>query len=156
VSTIYLVRHAKAGSRGEWKGPDRARPLTEKGRRQAKAIAKMLEGLPIEHILTSEYTRCWETVAPLAKKLGVLVEEAPALAEGSRLSEVLDLFNALGEGVSVLCTHGDVIGDVLTHLATSGIDIGDDPRLEKGSIWILERDRDTFTSARYVPPPDGI
>ena len=33
--TILLVRHARAGSRKDWDGPDEKRPLSKKGRRQA-------------------------------------------------------------------------------------------------------------------------
>src|SRR5919106_1615180 len=33
---IYLVRHAKAGNRGEWTNPDHLRPLSENGKQQAE------------------------------------------------------------------------------------------------------------------------
>ena len=39
---LFLVRHAKAGSRTDWDADDFARPLTGKGRRQAAAIAERL------------------------------------------------------------------------------------------------------------------
>ncbi len=45
--TVYVVRHAKAGDREEWKGDDRQRPLTKSGVRQAEALAKLLEHEPI-------------------------------------------------------------------------------------------------------------
>lgn len=155
MTKVFLVRHAKAGSRSAWNGPDRARPLTEKGRRQAKTIAAYLSEYSIDQILTSEYTRCWETVAPLAQERDLLVEEAPALVEGARLSDSLALLAAIGDHSAVLCTHGDVIGDLLSHFDRSGVDLGDDPRLEKGSIWVLSVTDGQVTHAQYVaPPPD--
>ncbi len=150
---IYLVRHAKAGSRREWTGPDRARPLTEKGRRQAKAIAKMLADRGVARVFTSEYTRCWETVAPLARELDLLVEEAPALREGAHASESVAFLESVFDRTTVLCSHGDVLGDLVTYVAAAGIDIGDDPRLDKGSTWVLDVAGGEVVAARYLPPP---
>ena len=53
----------------------------------------------------------------------------------------------------MLCTHGDVIGDLLMHLADCGLRL-DDVRLEKGSVWVLECET-AASSARYVTPPVG-
>ena len=41
---VLLVRHARAGDRGEWVGDDAHRPLDAKGRKQAKRLAKRLDG----------------------------------------------------------------------------------------------------------------
>ena len=41
--TAYLVRHANAGDRAEWKGPDRLRPLTTLGQRQAEELASRIK-----------------------------------------------------------------------------------------------------------------
>ena len=38
--TVYLVRHAKAGSRKGWSGDDEHRPLSKAGRAQARAPAQ--------------------------------------------------------------------------------------------------------------------
>ena len=81
--TLYLVRHAKAGSRSSWDGDDRLRPLTKMGRREAEGIADLLRDAPLERVLSSPYVRCTETVAPLAARRGLEVEEHDALAEGA-------------------------------------------------------------------------
>jgi broad specificity phosphatase PhoE len=39
---LLLVRHASAGDRDEWDGPDGARPLDERGRAQAAALVAAL------------------------------------------------------------------------------------------------------------------
>src|SRR3984893_7464329 len=79
----YLVRHAKAGSRRDWEGPDECRPLTAAGRLQAAAIAERLRARPVTRLLSSPYLRCVQTLEPLAKELGLVVECDDDLAEGS-------------------------------------------------------------------------
>ena len=39
---VYLVRHAHAGNKADWYGPDLARPLSERGRRQASGLVARL------------------------------------------------------------------------------------------------------------------
>ena len=74
VSTIYLVRHAKAGDRSSWDGDDTIRPLSGKGRRQAVAISDRLFDLIAAHpdaqLISSPYIRCMQTLGRLeeAKK----------------------------------------------------------------------------------------
>lgn len=104
-----LIRHASAGDREQWDGDDRLRPLDEKGRRQAAALVDELVSLDVRRIVSSPYTRCVETVAPLAAALGLGVEEDDRLAEGAG-SAAAELLRE--EGL-VACTHGDVIYDLL-------------------------------------------
>jgi hypothetical protein len=53
---------------------------------------------------------------------------------------------------SVLCTHGDVIAELLDHFGRHGIKLRDH-RMEKGSIWVLDVRDGAVDSTRYVPPP---
>jgi broad specificity phosphatase PhoE len=150
--TVYLVRHARAGSRGRWKGDDKLRPLSKVGRAQAEGIAEQLAHEPIDVIVSSPYLRCTATVAPLAAKLGLEVETADALAEGARLSQALRLFEKVQDRDAVLCTHGDVMQDLLDHFGRHGVKLRDH-RMEKGSVWVFEIEDDKVRRARYVPPP---
>jgi phosphohistidine phosphatase len=86
---LYLLRHATAVPRGT---PgftrDADRPLTEAGRREARAVAKGLKRLrkSPDLILTSPYRRAQETAEQAARVFGrsVPVETADALrAEAS-------------------------------------------------------------------------
>jgi broad specificity phosphatase PhoE len=150
--TVYLVRHAKAGSRRNWSGPDEKRPVSKPGQRQADAIADALRHEPITRVVTSPYVRCIQTVKPLAKKLDLGVDTSEALTEGAPVSEAAALLDKLAREDAVLCSHGDVIGDLLMLLADRGVRF-DDFRLEKGSTWVLACEDGRVTSARYVPPP---
>jgi len=151
--TVYLVRHAKAGSRRNWSGDDAQRPVSRPGRRQATQLAKALSGAGISRIVSSPFVRCIQTVEPLAAAVGLPVDVSDALAEGARDAEAVALFDKLARENVVLCSHGDVIGDLLMHLADHGIRL-EDFRLEKGSVWVIECEQGRPVSARYVSPDD--
>jgi 8-oxo-dGTP diphosphatase len=150
--TVYLVRHAKAGSRRNWKGDDELRPLSKAGRTQARALAKRLGGSAVTQIVSSPYVRCRETVVPLAERVGVEVELSDALAEGATPADSLRLLEKCAGEETVLCTHGDVLGNLLMHASHLGVDLGDD-RIEKASVWTLEVVDGEIRSAHYEPPP---
>lgn len=151
--TIYLVRHGKAGNRGHWDGPDDLRPLSKTGRRQALGLADQLSGAPIEHVVTSPFVRCRQSVEPLAERLRLPVDLADELGEGAPLADALRLIEKVGHENAVLCTHGDVVGDLLHHLDRKGVPLGDVVKLEKGSAWVLEVEDGEIVAARYLPPP---
>lgn len=156
---LFVVRHAKAGHRTRWEGPDDLRPLTRAGRRQAEALVDLLgdelAGRPLDRVLSSPSLRCRQTVEPLARKLGLAVEEAPALAEGSDVHAVLALVRSSAAATIVACTHGDVVPLLLEALAeVDGLPLPADYPMKKGSTWVLEERRRRFVTARYLPPPD--
>jgi phosphohistidine phosphatase SixA len=104
--------------------------------------------------------RCRETVEPLAETRGVPVEDADELAEGTPLSEALRLIDKVKDEPTVLCTHGDVIGEILHHLSSQHVrlDAGDDAapselRFPKASTWVLEIDDGEIVRGRYLPAP---
>lgn len=152
--TIYLVRHAKAGSRKAWSGDDQLRPLSKTGRAQARAIAKALADTGITRIVSSPFVRCRDTIEPLAQRVGVQVELADALAEGGSLVDALRLVEKFSDEHVALCSHGDVFGNLLHHYARSGVELSDD-RLEKASTWVLDTVDGEVLGARYVAPPDS-
>jgi phosphohistidine phosphatase SixA len=138
---VYLVRHAKAGSRSSWSGPDEERPLNKAGIAQARAVTKWLSKRPVPRVLSSPFVRCVQTVESLAAVLDVKVEEVEALSEGTSFEAALDLLDEVPEH-TVLCSHGDVI------LAAV------DALVRKGATWVLNRDKDgRWTSGRVVLPP---
>jgi phosphohistidine phosphatase SixA len=149
---LFLVRHAKAGSRSGWVGPDESRPLSKSGREQAQAMKRALAEWPVPRILSSPYVRCVESVQPLATKLGLPVEPTPMLAEGHNTHAVIELLASLPE-YSVLCSHGDIIPAVIEALERHGMAVQGEPDWRKGATWVIERDGDEFVRASVTPPP---
>jgi 8-oxo-dGTP diphosphatase len=154
---VYLVRHAKAGSRHGWAADDRPRPLTPAGVAQAMALAEVLAPLVGDgRLLSSPYARCMQTLQPLAGIVAahraVAIETDERLAEAMPFTPVLDLVASLPSG-SVICSHGDVIPDLVAALDRRGIDIGGIPHWEKCSTWVLQRRTGSVIRAWSWPPP---
>ena len=155
--TVFLVRHAAAGSREAWDGDDVLRPLNTKGRRQAAALAERLAPQGVDRVLTSRYLRCVQTVEPLAKEAGVEVETHPLLAEGADADALADLVGAMAGYDVVMCSHGDMIPAVLDMLSRRGLEMRSDTGMfdcKKGSTWAVELRDGTPIVATYAPPPD--
>ncbi len=154
--TLYLVRHAQAGSRSSWSGSDdKLRPLTLEGRHQTAELVGVLENMPIDRVLTSPYKRCVETAAPIAARFGVRLEVHEALAEGPFI-EALSMARGLIDENVLFCSHGDIIPGLLDSFATADqLDLGSHPRCQKASVWICEPDaeHERFCRATYLPPP---
>ncbi len=146
---ILLVRHALAVRRRDWTRPDALRPLTPKGLFQADGLIQTLAPYAIDRIVSSPYARCVETVAPLGKHLGLTVEIAQELAEGESTAATA-LIGARKERCVVLCSHGDVIPDLLDELAgTNSWD--DELPFAKGSTWVVTTEPKLTTV--YVAAP---
>jgi len=150
---IYLVRHAKAGNRSGWIGDDCERPLSDNGWTQARLLARRFHDIKPSVLLSSPYLRCVQTLEPLAELYGLeitieqrLIEESPLKKSLAVVEEALD--NA------VLCSHGDVIPDVMAGLIRRGMDMDSfliSPK--KGSVFVLHREGTQFVRAEYWSPP---
>jgi broad specificity phosphatase PhoE len=157
--SLLLLRHVHAGDRDAWTGDDRRRPISATGLRQALALVDRYAERPVVGIVSSPYTRCVQSVEPLSASRGLLIEEAEELAEGAPL-DVVDRFLRAqarrGErdgGDVVLCSHGDVIGAVVTHLGRAGAELpSPTPTWAKASTWILDGGLDDPAPV-HLPPP---
>ncbi len=153
IATFYFVRHAKAGSRTDWEGDDRKRPLSKKGLEQAGRLVKTLEPVPIAHVLSSPYLRCIETVAPLALARGFRVIETTALAEGAGLRGAYRFLDDANLDEAVLCTHGDVLLELVEDLVRKRVLPGPTDQIDKGSTWVVQAENGKPVQARYIPAP---
>ena len=155
TTAIYLVRHAKAGSRARWTEPDHLRPLTKPGRRQAEALVGLFAEQPFARLVASPYVRCVETLEPLAAARDMEIGLADDLAEGA--GDALEFMHSLAaSGSAALSTHGDVMQLSVWGLQAAGVPLRDGGPLDiaKGSTWIITIAGNAFSEARYVPPPD--
>lgn len=154
--SLLLVRHALAGSRQDWDGPDFERPLSKRGRSQAESLVRLLADRPVSSVHSSPYVRCVQTVEPLAAARGLAVERAPQLAEGAASADAVELLRGLMGTSAVLCTHGDMVPVILDALAAAdGLHLPSHYPFAKGSTWELEAVDGRWVHARYLPPPTG-
>ena len=146
---ILLTRHARAGVRGGWRGDDSARPLSERGRSQAEAMVRQLEGFNIDSILTSHATRCRETVAPLAEARRLVPEITGGLWEEAGVDEVRALVGDRPAGTSLLCSHRPIVQAALRTLMGDRADLP----LAKGSTWVFDFRGGEPATANYLAAP---
>ncbi|MGI5213606.1 NUDIX hydrolase [Plantactinospora sp. CA-290183] len=171
TAVLGLVRHAHAGKRGTWSGPDTARPLEAAGWAEARALAGLLAPIRPVRLLSAAPRRCVQTLQPLAELLDERIEvdsafdeplpgqdaEENVLAAAGRLLEL-----ALDATSAAVCSQGKVIPGALARLAASGLPArsadrngrsgasapprsADDYRTGKGSGWLL-----AFAGGRLV------
>jgi hypothetical protein len=95
-------------------------------------------------------------VGPLSAHVGLDVERTPALAPDApvvALSLIRELSAPPARSGVVLCTHGEVMGTVLSEMATEdGVELERRPPGLKGSVWLLDLRHGKLVDARYVPP----
>ena len=148
-----MVRHAKAGSRGHWTGDDRMRPLSKKGWKQADELVAQLESFRVEAIFSSPYLRCTQTVEALGRARKVPVKSSIELAEGHGLDGLTAFVSNSRLDHAVLCTHGDIVWELVEDLVARHVIRAGDGGFEKGSTWILSTKDGVPTKARYLPAP---
>ncbi len=85
-TTIYMVRHAESPYD---EGDERTRGLTEKGKRNAEKVTKLLIGEGIDMVISSPYSRAVLSVEGLAQHLNVEVETFENLRERNFSSEYI-------------------------------------------------------------------
>ncbi|MEV4318354.1 NUDIX hydrolase [Actinocrispum sp. NPDC049592] len=161
TTSVLLVRHAKAGKRELWTGPDALRPLSATGHWQAEALRSLLPLFGAERLHAAPLTRCVDTLAGLAADLGRTVVQEPLLSEREypsdpvaahrRLGEIA----AAGEGVAAVCSQGGVIPGLISGYAKeSGLDLAK-VQSKKGSFWLLTfvHPGPKLVAADYYPSP---
>ncbi|OZM74064.1 NUDIX hydrolase [Amycolatopsis antarctica] len=148
LTTVLLVRHAKAGKRSEWTGDDDLRPLSEAGMRQAEALRATVTPFAPDRVLSAPRLRCVQTVQGVAEDIDADVRHEPLLSEEEYwrdpvrgVARVLAI--AADGGRPVVCSQGGVIPDVVSLLAErDGVVLpartadGEIPS-KKGSLWLL-------------------
>jgi len=87
---LYLLRHADAGDPMSWTGDDADRPLSTKGRRQARRLGNMLGhvGWKPDLMLTSPKVRAADTARIVGRAVDAAPEEERALASGFGLADL--------------------------------------------------------------------
>ncbi|GAA1204588.1 NUDIX hydrolase [Prauserella alba] len=151
VTSMLLVRHAKAGKRETWTGDDDLRPLSDAGERQARALRPVLAAFGPDRVVSAPLLRCVQTVQGVAEDLGTEVGHDDALSErifaadpDRAVRRIVEM--AVEGGTSVVCSQGGVIPHAVATLADRGGVVlprtkPDGVAAKKGSVWQLTFDR---------------
>jgi phosphohistidine phosphatase len=136
---IWLLRHGDAQDGS----PDAERPLTDKGREQARAAGAALKGLDVEidACLTSPKVRAADTARLACEPLGVEPQLEPKLSGGPFDAEAL----AAGLGDDVLLVGHDPDFSMAVHSLTGAqvrMKKGGLAGIEKGELMVLMRPRE--------------
>jgi phosphohistidine phosphatase len=114
---LILVRHAHAES-GE---PDELRPLSDRGREEARVLGERLAAERPDAVISSPLLRARETAAAIAKAAGVELTVDDRLAPGASADDILAAVDAVGETV-VTVGHQPDCSEIT--LALTGADPG--------------------------------
>ena len=84
---------------------------------------------------------------------GVAVQVDNRLAEGSDPSNVVGWICQAPDDGLVLCSHGDILPEVLRLLALRGMTLDGPPAVQKASVWVCDIRDGQPHHASYIPPP---
>ena len=124
---VFLVRHAHA-EKGE---PDAVRPLSERGRKEASALAKQLAGHDSrpDLVLTSPLVRARQTAEAIADEAGVELHVDERLAPGATLLLVREALQEVDGGAPVaIVGHQPDLSEIAFELT------GQDPGFPTGGV----------------------
>ena len=152
---LHFLRHAHAGDPERWRGPDEARPLSEKGRRQAETIGSFLAEAHFrpDAILSSPKLRALETAELVGAALAVPVTTLEALGEPLDLAALEKLLAAAGNPTSPLLVGHD---PDFSELVAALIGVEELP-LRKGALARIDVARPLrhgTGTLRWLVPPD--
>jgi phosphohistidine phosphatase len=152
---LYLLRHADAGDPQAWKGDDAERPLSGKGRKQARRTGRWLAdlGRKPDVILTSPKARALQTATIVAASLGVKPKIEKRLG-GPLDDEVLrDLLDGAGHDARrvMLVGHDPDFSSMASSLSGGPI------ALRKGALARIDlTDGMGAGTLRWLVPPDAL
>ena len=155
---LYFLRHADAGDPAKWTGDDADRPLSSKGRRQAKRLGRLLKKLDAgpETVLTSPKLRASETARPVARSIGLHASVDDRLSVDFGEQDLAAVVAGLEPNVRglLLVGHDPDFSDLVSWLVGSQIE------MQKGALARIDLpDRSLKKgggSLRWLLPPDAV
>ncbi len=145
---LYFLRHGQADW-PNWTESDDARPLTKKGKKEMRRVAKFLAELKVnpEVILSSPLPRAIQTAEIVADELELDVTREPVLGPGfdpDNLPELIERFK--GKDL-MLVGHEPGMSEAIEKLtganakmAKAGlarVDVEDDTELRGQLVWLI-------------------
>jgi phosphohistidine phosphatase len=134
---LYFLRHGEADW-PNWDRPDDERPLTERGKKEMRKVAKFLRELdiPLDDILSSPLPRACQTAGIVAEPFKLHVREKETLAGGFNLTGLKELIQEYPVENLMIVGHEPNFTDVISNLT------GADCKLSKGGLALVDLDED--------------
>ena len=142
---FILLRHAKAVTRDEWQGDDDDdRPLDSLGQNQANRLLALYQVYNLEQIHTSDAVRCYDTVNPIAKGLGIKLEVTGKLSESTYKKDKEKAFDYAKDLIKedariLLCSHNPILPKMLNKLTKKSDVDADEGKLSPADAWVIHR-----------------
>ena len=133
---LCFLRHGEADW-PNWTKPDNERPLTERGRKEMKRVARFLERLKLvpDVILTSPLPRASQTAEIVGKRLGIELQIEPALAHGFNIERLRRLLAKRDAECIMIVGHEPEFSEVIGELT------GGNTKISKAGVALLEINR---------------
>jgi phosphohistidine phosphatase len=156
--TLFFIRHADAGDSAAWPGDDAARPLSKKGRRQAKRLGDLLDRLHVrpDAILTSPRVRAADTARIVGRRVGRDSKVDDRLDAGFDAKGLAALVAEVAPAASTLALvgHDPDFSTLASWLVDAPIS------MSKGALARIELPERAIGAAkgtlRWLVPPDAI
>jgi phosphohistidine phosphatase len=154
---LYVLRHAHAGDPMRWTGPDERRPLSQKGHRQADAVARHLAALhvAVNAIVSSPKLRAIETAEAVASALGRPIIIDDRLGGGLEVAALEAMLADLGDPQRVIIVgHDPDFSGLVADLAGAA-----SIPMRKGALARLDAARPLSSGSailRWLLPPDAL
>ena len=104
-------------------------------------------------VYSSPFLRCMQTVEPLARAHRLKVQAEPGLGEGRGLEAAYRFFGDQKLDEVVLCTHGDIVWELVEDLTRRKVLPAFREDFDKGSTWVVQVKEGVPVKARYIPAP---
>jgi phosphohistidine phosphatase len=132
---LYFLRHGQADW-PNWNRPDDERPLTERGKKEMRKVAKFLKALDVslDHILSSPLPRARQTADIVAERFKLHVHEDEMLANGFNAQSLKQLLHEYSVDNIMIVGHEPSFGHVIAEIT------GGDCKLSKGGVALVDLD----------------
>jgi phosphohistidine phosphatase len=136
---LFLLRHANADW-PDWNKPDDERPLTKRGKKESRQIAKFLERTKasIDLVVTSPLPRAAQTAKIVAQKLKTELREDQKLAPGFNAAKLKALLKNYGPRDLMIVGHEPDFSEVVQALTGGAI------KLAKAGIATIRLEQTTM------------
>jgi len=132
---LYFLRHGEADWPG-WDGPDDERPLTKKGKKEIKKLAKLFVRLDVDldEIMTSPLPRAAQTAEVVARRYSLTAHEDDRLKPGFGPADLEKILKDRYDLALMIAGHEPDFTNVISSIT------GADLKLSKGGVALVDLD----------------